>query len=174
MKRIKVISSLLIMGAFVNNASAQATATSSASATIVTPISISKTIDMVFGNLAVTSTSGTVVLSVAGGRTATGGVTLPATASGSPTAAAFTVNGEGAYTYTITLPSADVILTKSGGGATMIVNTFTSSVSTAVGGGQLTAGTQNFTVGATIHVTNGQAAGAYTTLTPFGVTVNYN
>ena len=169
----KVLGLVLVMGALITNANAQATASSTASATIVAPITITNTVPMVFGNLAVTSTSGTVILSAAGGRTATGGVTLPATSSGSPTAAAFTVGGEGAYTYTITLPSS-VTLTKSGGGATMTVDQFTCSISTAVGGGQLTSGAQNFTVGATIGVASGQAAGAYTSLTPFNVTVNYN
>src|SRR5688572_1831798 len=93
-----------------NEASAQATATASASATIVTPISISKTADMHFGNVAVNaSNNGTVVLAPAGTRNATGGVTLPA-AAGTPAAAAFTVSGQANYTYAITLPSAAITL----------------------------------------------------------------
>src|SRR5258707_15610441 len=87
---------------------AQSTATATATATIVTPISITKTVDMNFGNVAVqASTGGTVVLAPAGTRTTTGGVTLPVTA-GTVTAASFTVNGQGAYTYAITLPSSAV------------------------------------------------------------------
>src|SRR3954469_12696318 len=83
---------------------AQETATATATATIVTPISITKTVDMNFGNVAVQSTTGgTVVLTPAGVRTKTGGVTLPTT-NGTVTAASFTVTGTGNYTYAITLP----------------------------------------------------------------------
>jgi hypothetical protein len=53
--------------------------TASAAATIIIPIAISKTADMNFGNIAISGTLGTVVLSPASSRVATGGVTLPAT-----------------------------------------------------------------------------------------------
>src|ERR1700750_854859 len=103
---------------------AQATATATATATIVTPISLTKTVDMNFGNVAVSAaTGGTVVLTPAGARTNTGGVTLPPT-SGTVTAASFTVDGQGSYTYAITLPSTDLTITS--GTNTMTVNTFTS------------------------------------------------
>lgn len=150
------------------NASAQATATANASATIVTPISITKVTDMNFGNVAVSATAGTVVLAPAATRTTTGGVTLPAV-NGTVTAAVFTVNGEGAYTYAITLPSTD--LTISNGTTNMIVNAFTSTPSAT---GALAAGTQTLRVGATLNVSASQAAGLYTSATPFNVTVNYN
>ncbi len=170
MKRInKVIGSILVISAFVTNANAQATASASASATVVTPISIAKDVDMNFGNIAVTSSGGTVVLATAGTRTTTGGVTLPVV-NGTVTAAQFTVSGEGAYTYDITLPSSAVVLTKSGGGATMNATSFNHNAGTP----QLSSGTQTFKVGATLTVVAAQAAGAYTTGTAFNVTVNYN
>src|SRR6266487_5078656 len=60
---------------------AQETASATATATIVTPISITKDVDMNFGNVAVQSTNGgTLVLSPAGVRTTTGAVTLPTNA----------------------------------------------------------------------------------------------
>jgi hypothetical protein len=153
-----------------STASAQESATATATATIVTPISITKTVDMNFGNVAVQSTTaGTVVLSPAGVRTATGGVTLPSTV-GTVTAATFTVNGQGVYTYTITLPGTDVTLSD-GASHTMTVNTFTSNPSAT---GTLTAGTQTLKVGATLNVGAAQAAGVYVSGTPFTVTVNYN
>jgi len=46
--------------------------------------------------------------------------------------------------------------------------------STPSGTGALTGGTQNITVGATLTVAAAQAAGVYTSGTPFSVTVNYN
>jgi hypothetical protein len=149
---------------------AQASATANASATIVTPISISKTVDMNFGNVAVqTATGGTVVMTPAGVRSATGGVTLPTTV-GTVAAAVFTVSGQGNYTYAITLPSTDLTITN--GSSTMAVNTFTSNPSPT---GTLSAGgTQTLSVGATLNVSAAQAAGLYTSASPFTVTVNYN
>ncbi len=158
---------LLACGGY--KASAQASATATATATIVTPITITKTTDMNFGNVAVSAaTGGTVVMTPAGARSATSGVTLPAT-SGTVSAAAFTVNGQGTYTYAITLPSSVII---SSSANTMTVNTFSSNPATT---GTLSAGgSQTLNVGATLNVTAGQAAGVYTSATPFTVTVNYN
>jgi hypothetical protein len=81
---------------------AQVTATASTTVTLISSISITKVIDMDFGNIAVSPTlGGTVVLPVSGGRTLTGGVTLPVV-TGTVTAAAFSVTGEGNSTYSIT------------------------------------------------------------------------
>src|SRR5258706_7926598 len=104
-KGTKLILAALVMMVSASGAYAQSTATATATATIVTPISITKTVDMNFGNVAVqVGTGGTVLMTPAGVRSVTGGVTLPATA-GTVSAASFTVNGQGVYTYAITLPS---------------------------------------------------------------------
>lgn len=170
MKKIILIAIVMIAG-YSASIMAQATASASASATIVTPITLTKTADMNFGNVAVTGTSGTVVLAPAGTRTLTGGATLPAT-TGTVAAATFTVGGEGTYTYAITLPSTDYTITETvGSTATMTVNAFTSDPS---GTGALTAGSQTLSVGATLNVGVSQAAGTYTNGTGFDVTVNYN
>jgi uncharacterized protein DUF4402 len=148
---------------------AQATATANATAAIVTTISITKVVDMNFGNVAVqTALGGTVVLTPASTRTSTGGVTLPST-TGTVTAASFNVGGQGIYTYTITLPA--TATTISSGANTMSVNNFTSTPS---GTGSLAAGFQVLYVGATLNVAAAQPAGVYTSATPFNVTVNYN
>lgn len=168
-KGTKLILAALVMLVSASAASAQATASATATATIVTPISITKTVDMNFGNVAVqAATGGTVVLTPAGIRSTTGGVTLPAV-TGTVAAASFTVNGEGTYTYAITLPSS--ALTISSGANTMSVNAFTSTPSAT---GTLTAGTQTLNVGATLNVAAAQASGVYVSGTPFNVTVNYN
>ena len=167
--RNKLIATAIIMTGFISASFAQATATATATATVVTPISISKNTDMSFGNLAVqAATGGTVVLAPAGTRTSTSGVTLPAT-TGTVTAASFTVNGNGSYTYAITLPTT-VTLTHSGGVQTMDATSFTSNPS---GTGALTAGTQDISIGATLTVAAAQLAGVYTSGN-FNVTVNYN
>jgi len=169
MKKLSTFAAgLIAMLCSTTNTFAQVTVTANATATIVTPISITKTADMNFGNVAVqASTAGTVILATDNSRTQTGGVTLPATA-GTVSAAIFTVNGEGAYTYTVTLPST---LTISNSSVNMTVNGFTSTPS---GTGTLSSGAQTLKVGATLNVAAAQAAGTYTSATPFNVTVNYN
>src|SRR6202789_3010090 len=98
---VKVIAASVIVLASASTSSfAQATATAAASANIITPISIVKTVDMNFGNVAVSATiAGTAVLAPAGTRTTggAGGVTLPATA-GTVSAASSTVSGQASYT----------------------------------------------------------------------------
>jgi hypothetical protein len=169
MKNTFYLTTLLLAG-IATSTQAQETANATATATIVTPIGITRVLHMNFGNVAVQSTTGgTVVLSPASGRTKTGGVTLPATA-GTVTAASFTVTGTGTYAYTVTLPSTDHTI--SDGTNNMIVNTFTSNPSGA--NGALTAGTQTLLVGATLNVGAAQPAGVYVSVTPFDVTVNYN
>lgn len=167
-KKITLLGILLI--GFTAGAFAQATASATASATIVTPIAITKTADMSFGNLATDGTAGTVVLAPAGTRTTTGGVTLPST-TGTVAAAAFDVTGEGSYTYSIALPTGDYTITKTASTETMIVNTFTSNPTSP---GTLTAGAQSITVGATLNVGANQVSGTYENATGFDVTVNYN
>jgi hypothetical protein len=165
----KVIATAILMTGFVTASYSQATATATATATIITPISITKTADMSFGNLAVQAgTGGTVVLAPAGTRTSTSGVSLPAT-SGTVTAAAFTVDGTGSFTYAITLPST-ATLTRASGSETMTASSFTSNPS---GTGALTAGTQDIAIGATLTVAAAQVPGVYTSGN-FNVTVNYN
>lgn len=168
--RLSALSAALFMAAS-NDSSAQATASASAQAIIVTPISISKTADMHFGNVAVSAANnGTVELTPGGTRNATGGVTLPATI-GSPAAASFTVSGEANYTYAISLPTSTITLTNPNN-SSMLAGVFTSSPNST---GTLSAsGSQTLTVGATLQVNAGQQAGTYSTTTDFAVTVNYN
>ena len=170
--RNKVFLAAIVMIGFATSANAQATASSSASATIVTPISIVNNTGMNFGNIAVqTGTGGTVALSaaasasrVAGGA---GGVTLP-NVTGTVTSAKFTVSGTANYTYTITLPSSAVTL--SSGSNTMDATSFINSTAGTLSG----TGSEVFYVGATLTVAAAQGAGTYTTATPFDVVVNYN
>ncbi len=170
MKTIKsLIAYLLFFLLTANFASAQSTASATASATILTAISITKTVDMSFGNISVQASSGgTVILTPAGARSVTGGVSLPAT-SGTVTAASFTIGGEGSYTYSITLPGTAHTITS--GSNSMTVTAFSSNPS---GTGTLSSGAQTLTVGGTLNVSAGQAYGTYTSETGFNVTVNYN
>ena len=168
----KVFATAAVVLAFSNSSFAQASATASANATIITPITITKTADMNFGNVAVSATSGgTVVLAPAGTRTSggAGGVTLPSTA-GTVSAAAFNVAGQASFTYAITLPSSCSI--SDGASHSMTVNSFTSTPSST--GTLSSTGTQSLTVGATLNVNAAQTANTYTNSTGVPVTVNYN
>lgn len=169
MKKATTFCTALFVLAGITKLSAQETASATATATIVTPISITKTTDMNFGNIAVQSAAGgTVVLSPVGGRTATGSVTLPVN-NGTVTAATFTIGGSGNYSFSITLPSSELTITS--GANTMTVDEFTSNPS---GVGTLVAGALTLSVGATLHVAAAQPAGTYVSIVPFDVTVNYN
>jgi hypothetical protein len=148
---------------------AQATASATATATIVAPITITKTTDMNFGNVAVDNVlGGTVVLDPASARTPSAGVTLPAT-TGTVSAASFTVTGTAGFTYSITLPI-DIILFHSLGMDQMLADNLTSTPS---GAGTLVGGTDVINVGATLNVAPAQTPGVYTSPN-FDVTVNYN
>lgn len=142
-----------------------ASATANVSASIVPAISITKNTDMSFADVIASGSAGTVVLSTAGARSATGGAVL-GNGSGAA-AAAFTVSGDPSSTYSITLPSSTTITS---GGNNMTVNTFTSNPS---GTGTLSGGgTQALAVGATLQVGANQVEATYTGT--FDVTVAYN
>jgi hypothetical protein len=144
-----------------NSANASATAT----ATIITPITLNNTAALQFGNVVASTAAGTIVVSPAGVRSATLGATG---ISGLPiSAAAFTVGGGADRTFTITLPASTTI---TDGTNNMTVDTFTSSLgaSSTLNG----SGTAPLTVGATLNVNASQPAGEYTGT--FLVTVAYN
>lgn len=169
MKTISKFFVISILGlAFSASTFGQVTANANASATIVGPIAIARTAHMNFGNVAVGASGGTVVITPAGARSVTGGVTLPAI-TGTVAAAEFTVTGADGYTYAITLPGVATTITS--GANTMTVGTWTSSPAAT---GTLTGGSETLTVGATLNVAANQPAGTYLSGTPFTVTVNYN
>ena len=146
-----------------------ATGQSQAKVTVVAPIDIQKNTDLDFGNIAVGTTAGTVAMTPQGQRTATGGITLPST-SGSPSAASFTVSGQGNYTFTITLPQNPYVI-QDGSNNTMTIDNFISDPATT---GTLVNGTRVVNVGATLNATANQPVGFYTATTGFEVKVEYN
>jgi hypothetical protein len=142
----------------------------SSSATIITPITIAKNVDLNFGNIAVNNQAGTVLLPAVTGtptRVASGGVTLPAI-NGTVTAAKFTVTGLAGSTFTISLP-ASIELT-SGTSDKMTYSTSISPTSPSI----LTGGTSIVYVGGTLVVGASQPAGTYTNASGLVVRVDYN
>jgi hypothetical protein len=174
MKKLIVLFAAIVLVSGLNSTvKAQSTAYAPTSATIITPISIVKGVNMNFGNIAVSATlAGTVVLAPDNSRTTGGalGVTLP-NVKGTVSAAQFTVTGATGSTYSIALPTAPLTITDPVSTKTMTVSAFTSDPTPT---GTLTTGTQTINVGATLNVAAAQTAGAYTNATGFAVTVNYN
>ncbi len=143
-----------------------ATTSATIEANIVSSINIVAQNGVVFGNISSSSISGTVSIDTSGSRTATGGVTINTSTSGSP--ANFEVSGDPNGLYDITLPTSIVI--SSAGGDSMTVDNFISAPET---NGQLDAGgRQNLSVAARLNVGSFQPFGAYRGL--MSTTVEYN
>jgi hypothetical protein len=131
----------------------------------VIAIAVTTQANLGFGQIVATTTSGTVTVSPAGSRTRSGGVVL-GNALGVG-AASFAVTGEPNTGYSITLPS---LCTLSAGASSMTADAFTSSPSGSSNLGP--SGSMSVTLGATLHVSSGQAAAAYSGTYP--ITVAYN
>jgi len=143
--------------------------TATATATIITPISIEKKVDLNFGNIVANSTGGTVT--IATDNTPKYNKVAAPSIPGTRSAASFEVKGFAGVTYSIELPKT-ITLTKDGGKETMTVDNFVSNPS---GTGLLSAsGSQTVNVGATLNVAANQVAGTYKNTTDLKVTVNYN
>lgn len=142
--------------ASVNNATA--------TATVVTPISLEETTPMAFGTFASGDAAGTV---------STNGTYINVTKvpglSANAAPAQFTVGGEGNYGYNITYSNVDTALkmTKNSTDYTMGFTLDTNNPIT----GTLTSGAATFNVNATIDVAAGQESGTYTG--NYDVTVQY-
>jgi hypothetical protein len=164
LKKTVVLGSLIAGSAMLSMQLQAATDTAVATATILTPISITKNVDLAFGDVYPDAVAtGTVTVDSTGARTAAGGAALGATAG---SAAQFTVNGEPNATYVLTLPAAPVTLTS--GANTMTVDTFTSDTTSTLDA----TGAEIVNVGATLNVGAGQAAGTYSG--NVDVTATYN
>ena len=165
MKRLLLILSLIILS-FSTEGMAQATATFTASVTIIQPIGITNTANMNFANLDAKS-GGTVILGSDNTRSSQGDVAL---ADGNTVSAAtFEVTGQAGYTYSITLPNSDHVLTN--GTDNIIIRDFTSSLKDE---GALALGSQTLSIGASLDINPNQAPGNYTSPGGFNVCVNYN
>ncbi|MDH5710368.1 MAG: DUF4402 domain-containing protein [Gammaproteobacteria bacterium] len=143
-----------------------ATATATVDANIIMAISMTTRNGLSFGDISAGSTSGTVILTPSGARTATGGTTVNTSTSGNPST--FDVQGEPNASFSITLP-VSVILSNSSS-QTMTVDNFTSSPSPS--GVLDSSGKQTLFVGATLNVSANQPFGSYSG--QMSVTVDYN
>jgi hypothetical protein len=146
---------------------AQSSATADATATLITPISIAKDVDLNFGTISSSATDGTITISNAGVASQTGGATL-ISGGAARTAAKFTVTGESGSTITVSCPTT---INLTSGSNTLVVNAIApdSGATTAIGSG----GTKVINVGGTLVVPGASVGGVYTNTTDLTVTVNY-
>jgi spore coat protein U-like protein len=155
-------------------ASAANNATATATGTVVTPVSILKSVDLAFGSFYPSATSGTVDVNTNGARTVSGGVTASGV-GGTPAAAKFDVTGQNSATYTIAYATG---VTLTGPGAPMALTqvsdlTGAGGAATLVATGALSgSGTQSIYIGGSLAVAANQVSGSYTGT--ISATVNYN
>jgi len=165
----------LAVVAIASPALAQSTgsATGTGSITVIRPLTVTKNADLKFGTVVRPATgSGTVVISAAGARTVTGGVVGLASGD-TPTAAQFTLDGEGGQSVSVTIP-ATFIMTSGGQPLTVTTsNNLTGSVAAQTLNNALgSAGTLTFKVGGSVPIASTAISGVYTG--SFVVSAAYN
>ncbi len=161
---------LVVMVGFAVSSFGQSKAHANTTVEFVTPISVVNT-DAQALDFAVVSSSdiaGTIDFrpTTTPTITASGGASV---ISGTPTFAKFTVTGSASESFSIALPSGDIVL--SGTTEGVKVGSFESSIGTT---SNLVDGTKVFTVGGILTVPAKVAAGTYSNATGLEVTVNYN
>ena len=144
--------------------------TAAATATVITPIAITKSRDLVFGKFA-PGAGGSITISTSGAPTVSGVIRSTTV---TPTSAKFDVTGDDTATYSIT-HSGTTVLTS--GEDTMALAKYSDLTGAGAVSGNVTSGTlgasgQSVYVGGTLTVGAAQAAGAYTGTVI--VTVEYN
>jgi hypothetical protein len=152
---------LLLAGATAASA-AQATGFVTATATVISPLTEDVSHQMGFGKLVLDNSGngGTLVLSTAGGRTQTGGVNLVGGASGMAAEVDFvgdSTNGA-PNPYDVSVDTGATL--SDGHSHSMTVTSITTSTNPGTGLTGLTA-SQAVSIGGTLNVAAGQAAGTY-------------
>ena len=144
--------------------------TASATATVMLPIAISKTADLVFGKFI--AGAGDVTVDTAGARTGTGVVLV----NSSPGAASFAITGEPSATYAIDFTGSDT--TVGDGTDIMALSLFSDLTAGSATSGTAATGTldgtgnQTLYVGGKLTVVGTEGNGSYTG--NIAVAVNYN
>lgn len=168
-KLLAVLAGLTVSGqAFAQASDAE---TTTASVTLTAPIALTETAALQFGLVAkgTTGTNTVTINETTGARSLGGGGNASLVTGGTTGRAAYSVTGQDAATFSITLTSSSINLTDGGTGS--LAATLTRSATT----GTLTGGTATFGIGGALTIDNtdtDDAAGAYSG--NFEVTVAYN
>ena len=173
--RFAALASVVAFGAFgASNSFAAKAVASNSSATVIVPIAITKSADLIFGKFA-PGAGGEVTVATDGARTTTAPILSN---SGADAAAAqFDVTGDDNSTYGITWTGA-AALTNSGSSETMTLSKISDLTAAGVTTGEATSGeldvdgTQSIYLGGTLTVGASQADGNY--IGDVTATVEYN
>lgn len=164
--RLTLLASIVTLGALTTANSFAASVETTATSTVIAPITITNPVNLDFGRFIAGTAVGTVIVDTDGGRTATGDVVLP-TVGPTPTAAQFLVTGGSDATYTISW-TGGTTLTNTGVGVETMAMAMTSNLTGAAGAttnvmtGTLSPeGTQTIHMGGTLSVGADQVAGTY-------------
>lgn len=139
-----------------------ASTTGTAAATVVQPITLSKSGDLNFGVVTPNGGAAVVTISTEGARS---GPTDVLVGGGTTSAAAFAVGGDADRAFTFTLPAGSATLTS--GADTLTVDNWTSDAPATIVGGNV-----SVNVGGSLNLAAAQPAGAYAGT--FSVTATYN
>lgn len=170
----KIIVGALLMSAMATSAFAQNSATQSTTSTtkIIRPIQLAKNSDLAFGTIVRPSSgSNTVAINEDTGARALSGGGNAAVVGGGETRATFTVTGEGAQTFAITVPD-DMTMNRVGGGGSITVALVETDTTGTLDNALGAAGSATFGVGGSFTVSDATATGDYSGT--FDVTVAYN
>lgn len=149
-----------------------ASTTAASSATVIQPITLTKTSDLSFGALVRPSLGINVIrVDEASGLRSVSGSGDAALRASSASRAAYSVSGEGGASFSIDMPSS-ISLTRTGGTETLPMTLSASTPSRALSGAPGTSGTANIGVGGSLPLTASTVPGAYSGV--FDVTVGYN
>jgi hypothetical protein len=176
--KLALMSAFAIAGATIGSTAGAVEGTAATSATVMVPMTITKSKDLTFGKFAVGATGGTVVVDTDGGRSATGDVILPTGSNTGLTAAKFDIGGEISATYAITYAAATP-LTHTDATTTMVFGSVISNLTGAAGASAAVAtgtldssGAQSLYIGGTLTVGGAQKPGVYAGV--LKATVEYN
>jgi hypothetical protein len=173
-KSFLLFAAIVMILSFSTNVMAQVKETNDAKAEIVKAITLEKGTALQFGKIATGLGNG-------GGKVVMGtnGTAIPTTVgliTSTKTAASYTIKGEAARAYTLTLPNDEAVILKHTNNIDeMTVTNFLARCGDATVDGPshlLDGGEQQITVGATLNVKDAQLAGEYSTT--FDVTVVYD
>lgn len=165
MKAIKIILSIFLLTQVSLFGQNSASASFTASVTIIEPIEIKTTADMNFASIGARQ-GGSVILNPDNSRTVTGDISLEG--SDGLTAAVFEVKGQNGYSYDIIIPEGNFVMTNGADKVTLKDLKISSHSNT------LNKDSQIIRLGATLEVGAQQKPGKYITPTPLEITVSYN
>jgi hypothetical protein len=164
----KIITGLILFIFYSGFSQASATSTVNAKVRVIEPIKITKSVDMDFGNVIGSFTTGTLTLDPDGIRTVNG-VQISNAVPGDVTAAEAIVTHSN-NNYSISLPESFTLYNSENPDQFLLINQFTVQPLPNAGD----EGSDILKIGATLNLEANQLPGYYTNSAGFNVTVSYN